>query len=258
MYNLITALLFAYSSIYYYESPTYPGISSLYADLIWYEPGLIGVSEYNYSISFTGIIPFSASDVKHANLSFFKKMQDRFCIFAGLKHRALQTLYTENTFLLGVGYSYHKLVFFNTALRLINLKLSGNGSITKPTLDLSFGLRKSFFLADVFFSNVLKPDLSISQSGGKSNTSKRIMLSFNYPKNVYFSGGFTEEAGYSTPFFSTEVWFTHGFNVAFGVENHTVEGAISLRSKKMGVLFRLKSHTVMGATYIAGLSFYKE
>ena len=258
MHTIIGFLLFVYSSVYYYESPTYPGISSLYADESFYGQSLIGYSGYSYSLSFTGIVPFSSTLVKHANMDFFRKFGNKLYLYSGIRHRAMESIYTENTFLIGANYIYKEYFSFATGLRLINIKLSGSRGITKPSLDFSMAIRKSYFIISASFLNLLQPDLTITQSGIKSKIQERFLFSLNYPSNVFFSSGFVQDEGYNTPFFSTEVWFTHGFNVAFGVENHTVEGAISLRSKRFGVNFRVKSHTTMGATYIAGLSFYKE
>lgn len=258
MQFIATLLLFAYSSIYYYEAPTYSGISSLYGDEIWYSPSMIGYSGYTWSITFTGIAPFSTTTVGHSTADFFRKIASNVYLYGGLKHRCLKSVYRENTVLSGINYTSNRHVSFSFAIRLINLTLEGTKGILKPSVDLSLGVKRSYFIANFTLMNLLRPDLTISQNGTKSKIGQRVLITLNYPTNVYFSGGYIQDEGYSSPFLSTEVWFTHGFNVIFGIENHTVEGAISLRSRKFGVVFRVKSHTTMGATYIAGLSFYRE
>ncbi len=249
-------LLFAYSSLYYYETPTYPGIASLYSNETWYSQSLIPYSGYKYSISFVGIVPYSLSSVKHASMDFYKRFGNIYA-YSGIKHRDLSSIYTENTFILGSAYRY-RFVSMAMNLRLINLHLTGENPLTKPSMDISLGLKKSRFIAAFSLFNLLRPDLSISQSNIKSYTGERLLLSLNFPDNVYFTAGYEKDQDYETPFMSTEVWFTHGFNIAFGIENHTVEGAIGLRSERFGFNMRIKSHTTMGATYIAGLSFYRE
>ncbi len=248
-------LIIGYSFFYQYETPTYPGTYDLYSSNIWYMPALLAYSNYKFSITLTGILPYSFGDLKHSDISGFYRVR-RFYIFSGLKFRNLSQIYSEGS---GVVGGAVKLRNFAVSLdvRAILQSLKNDDRFIKSTLDASFIFKHRPFILGYCVFNILRPTLDFSQ-GEKSNMGERALFALNYPQSVFFTVGYEKEEHYETPFLSTEVWFTHGFNVVFGLENSTVEGGIGLRSANMAINIRIKSHTILGPTYITQLTFYRE
>lgn len=255
MWYILNLILISYSFFYQYETPTYPGFSSLYAQNIWYFPSAITQNRYQNSITISGILPYSYSDLKHSSLSISYKIKKTY-FFSGIKFRKLLDVYTESTFLLGGGVKVSG-IGITSNIRIISERLKNNNSLLKPTLDFSFAFKHKTLVAGYTIFNLLKPNLTFN-SNTKSKIAHRGLISLNYPSSVFFTLGYEKNKDYETPFLSTEVWFTHGFNVTFGIQNNTVEGSIGLRSNNLGIGVKIKSHTIMGPTYSTFLSFYRE
>ncbi len=255
MLYILNLLLLGYSLFYQYETPTYLGTSSLYSQNVWYLPAALTWTGYKSSITLTGILPYSSSELKHTSISVLHRIKGMY-LFSGFRMRKLSDIYTEGTFITGGVFKISN-ISVGANLRAVYETLENENSILKGTFDFSLLFNHYPFMAGYALFNILRPDLTFS-SGEKSKIAQRGLISLNYPSSVFFTVGYEKNGSYESPFLSTEVWFTHGFNVVFGIQNNTVEGGIGLRGKRMGMGVRIKSHTLMGPTYITYLSFYRE
>ncbi len=251
---LLKILLLAYSVFYQYEVPTFAGVSSLYSSNIWFAPSLTTINEYKVAITASGILPYSFSELTHASLDFTYRIKSNLFLFSGIKTRKLSDIYSENTALLGTAI---KIKHFSASVNARGIYQNIGESLFKTTLDISGTYFRSPFILTYSIMNVLTPNLNF-KSEEKSKVSQRFLIALNYPQSVYFTFGYEKTQSSESPFISTEVWFTRGFNIVFGIENNGVEGGISLRSKNFGIGIRIKSQTIMGPTYITYLSLHRE
>ena len=249
-------MLLAYSIFYRYEAPTVSGIPSLYSSNIWFAPSLITLNNYKRAITITGIVPYSFGDLKHVSLDFSYRIKNNLFLFSGLKTRKLLNIYGENTAVFGTAFKLEQFGI-SANVRGIYQYTNEKERLFSATIDLSGTYRINPFIITYTVLNVLKPTLSFS-SNKSSKISQRFTVVLNSPSSVYFTFGYEKTESYDTPFMSTEIRFTRGFGIVFGVEDNTVEGGFDLKSKNVGIGIRIKSHTLMGPTYITYISLFRE